>query len=115
MTCESTFGQRKTIGGFLSNLPVPVNCVRSSWDLVRRATSIVSVVYLVHRFVVAILKNGHLTLVVVKAAETVFVGVFLWMSARNAVGQVFGNGIEMLLLQSTVATGAMTAAASRMI
>lgn len=73
------------------------------------------VVYFVHRFVVAILKDSHLALVVVEIAEAMFVSVFLCMAARKSVGQIFGDGIEMLFLQSTVAAGTMTAAASRVI
>jgi hypothetical protein len=77
VTCETTFSQRQTIRGFLSNFPVSISCVRSSRDLVRRPTSIVGVVDLVHRLVMSILENSHLALVVIEAAEAMFVGVFL--------------------------------------
>lgn len=92
-----------------------VNCVRSSWDLIRSTASIVSVVYFVYGLMVTILKNSHLALVVIEAAEAMFVGIFLRVGARNGVGQVLGNSIEMLLLQCTVAASAMTAAAGCLI
>lgn len=115
MTCERTFSQRQAVGRFLSDLLVPVNCVRSSWNLVRSTTSVVGIIDLVHGLVVAILENSHLAFVVIKVAEAMFVGVLLGMVARHPVGQILGNSIEMLLLQSAVATGAMPTAASRMI
>jgi hypothetical protein len=93
-----------------------MNSIRPGWDLVRRTTPVVGVIYLVHRLVVAILEDCHLAFVVVEAAETMnFMGVLLRMAARKAIGEVFRNSIEMLLLQGTVAAGAMTAAASRVI
>ena len=54
-----------------------MDCVRSSWDLIRSSASIMSIVYFVYGLMVTILENSHLTLVVIETAEAMFVGVFL--------------------------------------
>jgi hypothetical protein len=109
---QQVLGQWKTIGRSLGEFhPLSRNGMRSCGNLVRCSQSMMNIVDLVDRLVVAIDEDGHLTIhrgCVTQSWRSA--ALFSHASLFHTLNHVFGDWVEgVLLFQCTCASGTMSA------